>query len=55
MISKLSSNFYLPYRIDYCIKYIFELSEEMGIDILWHIDVKMNYNRLREYKHGKKF
>ena len=55
LISKLSSDFYLPYRIDYCIKYIFELSEEMGIDILWHIDVKMNYNRLREYKHGKKF
>lgn len=55
MISKLSSDFYLSYRIDYCIKYIFELSEEMGIDILWHIDVKMAYNELREYKHGKRF
>jgi hypothetical protein len=55
MISKLSSNFYLPYRIDYCIKYIFNLCECLGIDILWHIDVKMSYNRLREYKHGKNF
>lgn len=55
MISNLSSDFYLSYRIDYCIKYIFELSEEMGIDILWHIDVKMAYNELREYKHGKRF
>lgn len=55
MISKLSSNFYLPYRIDYCIKYIFNLCECLGIDILWHIDVKMAYNELREYKHGKRF
>lgn len=30
LISKLSSDFYLPYRIDYCIKYIFELSEKNG-------------------------
>lgn len=55
MISKLSSNFYLPYRIDDCIKYIFNLCECLGIDILWHIDIKMNYNRLLEYKHGEKF
>lgn len=51
MISKLSSNFYLPYRIDYCIKYIFNLCECLGIDILWHIDIKMSYNKLIEYKH----
>lgn len=55
LISKLSSDFYLPYKIDFCIKYIFELSEKMGIDILWHIETKMRYNELRSYKHGKKF
>lgn len=55
MYSFMILNLLTKNRIDYCIKYIFELSEEMGIDILWHIDVKMNYNRLREYKHGKKF
>lgn len=55
LISKLSSDFYLPYRIDYCIKYIFELSKKMNIDILWHIENKMRYNELRSYKHGKRF
>ncbi|WP_418495506.1 hypothetical protein [Coprobacter sp.] len=55
LISKLSSDFYLPYKIDFCIKYIFELSKKMGIDILWHIETKMRYNELRSYKHGKKF
>lgn len=55
LISKLSSDFYLPYKIDFCIKYIFELSEKMGIDILWHIENKMRYNELRSYKHGKRF
>lgn len=51
----VSTDFLLKDRIGYCIRYIFELSEKMGIDILWHIETKMRYNELRSYKHGKKF
>ncbi len=25
------------------------------IDLLWHVEQKMNYNELRPYKHGKKY
>lgn len=55
LISKLSSGFYLQYKINFCIKYIFKLSKKMGIDILWHIENKMRFNELRSYKHGKRF
>lgn len=41
--------------INYTIKYILDLCKILDIDIAWHIKFKMNYNRLREYKHGKKF
>lgn len=51
----VSTDFLLKDRIGYCIRYIFELSEKMGIDILWHIETKMRYNELRSYKHGKRF
>lgn len=51
----VSTDFLLKDRIGYCIRYIFELSGKMGIDILWHIETKMRYNELRSYKHGKKF
>ena len=32
---------------------IFVVAELYGIDLFWHIDEKMRYNQLREYKHGK--
>ena len=51
----ISDDFLLKDRIVYCIRYIFELSRKMGIDILWHIENKMRYNELRSYKHGKRF
>lgn len=41
--------------INYTIKYILDLCKILAIDIAWHIKFKMNYNRLREYKHGKRF
>ena len=34
--------------------YIFDWAESLGIDLLTHIEWKMKYNELREYKHGGK-
>lgn len=55
IIESMMMFYYLKHIINYTIKYIFDLCECLGIDILWHIDVKMAYNELREYKHGKRF
>lgn len=55
IIESMMMFYYLKHIINYTIKYIFDLCECLGIDIIWHIKFKMNYNRLREYKHGKRF
>lgn len=34
---------------------IFMYCNTMKIDLLWYIEMKMKYNELREYKHGKKY
>lgn len=34
---------------------LFDLAEGFGIDLEWHIRSKMNYNKTRPYKHGKKY
>lgn len=34
---------------------LFGLAEYTGIDLLWHIEQKMQYNELRENKHEKKY
>jgi NTP pyrophosphatase (non-canonical NTP hydrolase) len=34
---------------------LLDLSEGLGIDIGWHIDQKLNYNKTRAYKHGKAY
>jgi NTP pyrophosphatase (non-canonical NTP hydrolase) len=34
---------------------LFDLCGGMGIDLEKHIEMKMKYNSLRPYKHGKKF
>jgi len=34
---------------------VLDLCGSMGIDIEKHIELKMKYNELREYKHGKNF
>lgn len=37
------------------VMYFIRLSENIGIDIEWHIRVKMAYNKSRPYLHGNKF
>lgn len=34
---------------------IFGLANHLKVDILWHIEQKMEYNEYREYKHGKRY
>lgn len=34
---------------------LFDLCGGLGIDLQKHIDLKMMYNSMRDYKHGKKF
>ena len=41
--------------VEYTACDIFELAEECGIDLLWHIDQKMKYNEVRPMMHGKKY
>lgn len=40
-------------QISYAMHQIRRLSEILKIDLFWHVEQKMAYNRLREYKHGK--
>lgn len=37
------------------IKAIHSLSQNIGFDLMRHIELKMQYNATREYKHGKKY
>ena len=34
---------------------LFDLTEGFGIDLEKHIRMKLNYNKTRPYKHGKKY
>lgn len=34
---------------------IMDLSYSKGIDLEWHIRMKMKYNSMREHMHGKKY
>ena len=34
---------------------ILDLVGHKNIDIDWHIEMKLKYNQLREYKHGKRY
>lgn len=41
--------------INYAIRQIIELAGFYNINLEWHINMKMEYNSLRENKHGKKY
>jgi len=38
-----------------CFKNIMGLAEILGFDLEYHVRLKMRYNALREYKHGKAY
>ena len=37
------------------LSFIFEMAHFLGIDLLWHVDRKMEYNESRPRKHGKSY
>lgn len=41
-------------NISYSIRYIYDWAEHLDIDLDQHIEWKMRYNALRDYKHGGK-
>ena len=43
------------YDIIKSIQFVYLWAEHLGIDLDQHIEWKMKYNTLREYKHGKKY
>lgn len=45
----------LEEKVNYAISQVFALGNILGIDLLWHIEQKMEYNKYREYKHGKRY
>ena len=58
IISKYIANksIYLPEKISQSIAYIFAIAETMlNVDLMQFITLKMQYNRLRPYKHNKKY
>lgn len=42
-------------NVCYVVYEILELANLYNIDLLWHIEQKMKYNELCEYKHNKKY
>lgn len=34
---------------------LFDLAEGLNIDLEWHIQQKLEYNKTRPYRHGKKY
>ena len=45
----------IPSCINFSLSIIFVLAESRGIDLLWHINEKMEYNELRPSKHVEKY
>lgn len=45
----------LEEQVFYCLSQISRLAEILDIPLPWHVEQKMKYNKLREYKHGKNY
>lgn len=42
-------------RLGSTLSFIFEMANHHGIDLLWHVDRKMEYNESRPLRHGKAY
>lgn len=51
----LKKPFNLHCKLNRMLSAIFGLAKHLNINILWHINKKMEYNELRPYKHGKRY
>lgn len=45
----------LPQVIGSALSFLFALANDMGIDLMYHIELKMRYNEERPYLHDKKY
>ena len=45
----------VPLIVCHALAFVECWAEDLGIDLDWHIEMKMRYNELRENKHGKKY
>lgn len=45
----------IDFRLSCCLGIIFAIAKKLNIDLWAHIEMAMRFNRLREYKHGKKY
>ena len=45
----------LPQVIGQALSFLFAFANDMGIDLMHHIELKMKYNEERPYKNGKKY
>ena len=43
------------WRLQWCLANIEKIAEQYGIDLAWHIELKMRFNELRERLHGCKY
>lgn len=55
VIYRIVSLLTYPVRYGEAMYMLFVLAELMGFDLMQHIELKMKYNRTREYKHGKRY
>lgn len=56
IIKDLTNNKYsLEEQVFYCLSQISRLAEILDIPLPWHVEQKMKYNKLREYKHWKNY
>ena len=55
----LNSNLQHPpmmqYRISRMLGYLFAFAKQWRIDLMWHVERKMEYNTLRSHRHGKSY
>lgn len=45
----------LPQVVGQSLSFLFALANDMGIDLMYHIELKMRYNEERPYLNGKKY
>jgi hypothetical protein len=45
----------LPDIIGAALFFLFAMAEDMNVDLIRHIELKMEYNETRPKKHGKKY
>lgn len=51
----ITKNGVLRYMLNKALRSMGELAEKFEVDLWWHVQAKMRYNKIRPYKHNKKY